>query len=211
MGLCAAEELLKDLKSRGLADIRDDLVSVRSEGRLELALQLISAGVDPESVSKTLAWGEFEDLVSRILELCDYFTLRHTIVKNGRKRYEIDVVAAKKPVILCMDCKHWKRSWLRSAYSEVVKKQVERTRAFSLPINLSRKLDVKGWKWADLFPVVVTLSPTPIIMFNDVPVVSIYKLGGFLREFESHRYTLKKIRVEWEGHDEGDRSVWERA
>jgi len=205
------EELVWELESKGLVDIRDGVVSIQSRNRLALALELISRGTDPELVSKALAWGEFESLVSKILELCEYSALGHVVVKDGRKRFEIDVVAARKPVILCVDCKHWKRSWLRAAYSEIAKRQVERSRVLGLPDNLRRRVAVDGWKWADLFPVVVTLAATPIVMCGDVPVVSVYKFGSFLREFGSHQQVLKKIHVELGDLDESSRSLWKRA
>ena len=54
----------------------------------------------------------------------------------------MDVVGCKKPLVVCIDCKHWQHSIATSALKRIVDLQVNRTRALadSLP-NPALKLN----------------------------------------------------------------------
>lgn len=171
---------LQRLREEHLVDLPGGLVRVDGERRLRLLRRAVSKGGDLEETSKLLEWGEFERLVAGIAEECSFSTALNLRFKQGKKRWQVDLVAMKEPLVLCIDCKH-----LRSRQAAVLRRaaglnaQRAKGLAEELP-RLGRRLSAETWRRATVMPVMVTLRPAPWRTYEAMPIVPINQLNNFL-------------------------------
>ena len=114
------------------------------------------------------------------------------------RRWEIDIVGCRKPLVISMDCKHWRHGMSPSALTKIAEAQVERTRelAESVP-NISLELEWVKWDRVKLVPVVLVLVPGSFKLYGKVPVVPVLQLQDFLSQLpaciESLMYFVKEF------------------
>jgi Holliday junction resolvase-like predicted endonuclease len=191
-------KLLESLQKQGLVHLKDGFVKIDSNGRLALAIKSVSMGADIERVSTFFSWQEFEEIATLALEKNGYAAVKNVRFKNEGKRWEIDAVGCRKPLVLCVDCKHWRHGLKPSGLRRIVEAQVKRTRALlnTLPA-LSLKLECTKWKKAKFVPVILSLIPSSFKFYNNVPVVPILQLQDFLLQLpvqiESLKYFTKNF------------------
>jgi Mn-dependent DtxR family transcriptional regulator len=154
-----ARKLLEKLQNEGLVYLKMDSAEVDSNNRLKLAVKAVSLGADIEHVSNLLCWQEFEEITAFALKSNGYEVSKNVRFKNAARRWEMDVVGCRKPLVICIDCKHWQHAITPSALKRIVNSQVERTRAFadSLP-NIALKLECTKWTEAKFIPSILSLS-----------------------------------------------------
>jgi Holliday junction resolvase-like predicted endonuclease len=188
--------LLENLQNDGLFHLKDDAVETDSEGRLRLAVKAVSLGADIEQVSAFFSWQEFEDMAALALERNGYVVAKNLRFKHAGRRWEIDVVGCRKPLVLCMDCKHWQRGVKPSALAKIVDAQVERTHALAdaLP-SVEVRVECVKWNKAEFVPVILSLFPSRLKFYDNVPVVPVLQLQDFLiqlpAQVESVKYFVK--------------------
>ena len=182
-----AGKLLKRLENEGLITIRNDFVEATGDNRLRLAVKAISLGADVEHVSLLLRWQEFEDIAAVALERNGYITAKNVRFKHGGRKWEIDVVGFRKPLVLCVDCKRWQRGLTPSALGKIVEAQVTRARALAdtLP-SPSLKLECVKWSGAKFVPIILSLVPSSFKFYDEVPVVSVLQLQDFLVQLPAY-------------------------
>ena len=156
----------------------------------DAALFLLSCwkrGIDPIRLALEAGWRDFEELCARILEEASYTTLRNLRFKRKGRSYEVDVVAFKKPRVLAVDCKKWRR-FRSSLLKRAAESQKSRAEELADALRASHSLVgyVKGWNELRVYPVVVTLHEGRLKVHEGVPVVPLLKLAGFLRELEAY-------------------------
>lgn len=153
--------------------------------QISLAMEAIKLGASIEAVSQWLSWKEFERFCVEALMSHNFKVKAPFRFKADGKRYELDVLARRANVALCIDCKHWK---VKKGQGYKIK-----LAAFShlnkcitlcgLPDTL-RSLDIDVDK-VRIFPVIVTLIDlnlkTPI---DGVLVLPIFKFNSFLLDLE---------------------------
>jgi Holliday junction resolvase-like predicted endonuclease len=185
-------KLLGKLQNEGLVYLKQGSVRVESGSRLKLAVQAISLGADVEHVSSLLCWQEFEEITALALKNNGYAVSNNVRFKQSGRKWEIDVVGCKKPLVMCVDCKHWQHAIAPSALRRIVDSQVKRTRALadSLP-NLSLKLECTRWSNAKFMPVILSIVPSAFKFYGNVPVVPILQLQDFLNQLPAYTETLK--------------------
>jgi Holliday junction resolvase-like predicted endonuclease len=189
-------KLLKKLQNEGVLHLKGDFVEVHSDGRLRLAFKAASLGADIEHISDFLHWQEFEDIAALALESNGYIVTKNLRFKHVGRRWEIDVVGCRKPLVLCVDCKHWQRGLKPSALRRIVEAQVKRAQALSdtLPIT-SLRIECVKWDKAKFLPVILSLIPSSFKFYYDVPVVPVLQLQDFLMQLpaqvESLTYFMK--------------------
>ena len=110
-----SRKLLAKLQNEGLIYLKQDSVEVESNGRLKLAVKAVSLGADVEHISNLLCWQEFEEITAFALKNNGYIVSNNVRFKNATRRWEIDVVGCKKPLVVCIDCKHWQHAIAPSA------------------------------------------------------------------------------------------------
>jgi len=181
------EKLLKKLQNEGLITLKNDFVEVTGNNRLRLALKAISLGADVEHVSNLLRWQEFEDIAAIALEKNGYVTARNVRFKHSGRRWEIDVIGCRKPLVLCVDCKRWQQGLTPSALEKIIVAQVTRARALAdaLPTP-SLKLECVKWSSAKFVPVILSLFPCSFKFYDDVPVVPVLQLQDFLVQLPAY-------------------------
>jgi hypothetical protein len=130
-----------------------------------------------------LSWKEFEAFCAKILEENGYLCTQGFRFKSIRqKRYECDILASRKPLIVMADCKH--HAGRVKGLRVIVKKQIERVQALSknIPVMIRSIPEIVDWSDALVLPVIITLFPQSPSLIDDVPVVPGFKLNQFIQE-----------------------------
>jgi Holliday junction resolvase-like predicted endonuclease len=187
-----SRKLLQKLQSEGLIYLKQDSIEVENNGRLKLAVKAASLGADVEHISNLLCWQEFEEITAFALKNNGYEVSNNVRFKNAARKWEIDVVGCKKPLVICIDCKHWQHGIAPSVLKRLVDSQVERTRAFadSLP-NPSLKLECSKWSEAKFIPSILSLIPSSFKFYDKVPIVPILQLQDFLNQLPAYAESMK--------------------
>jgi len=177
------DEALRKLFEDGFIRQQRSLVNVLPSQRVSIAIQAIKLGADFERICKFLEWTEFESIAAKAFQANGFRVLKNFRFKRAGKRWEIDLLSCREPLIVCVDCKHWRRGWSRAATVKAVEAHVERTRAFAdaLP-NYYQKARLAEWKSATLVPIILSLVHGPFKFHNKVPIVPILQLQNFINE-----------------------------
>ena len=191
-----AEKLLHILQNQGLVYVGRDYIEVDSYNRLKLAVRAIGLGADSEVVSSFLQWKEFEAIVALILEANGYLVTRNLRFKHAGRRWEIDIIACKKPIAICIDCKHWHHGISPSTLKTIVKEQIERAKAFadSLP-SPNIRTECVTWNELQIVPAILSLVASNLKFLENVPIVPILQLQDFLTQLPAYGYSLKHFSV----------------
>jgi Holliday junction resolvase-like predicted endonuclease len=187
-----AAKLLGNMQNEGMVYLKDGEVALDSWGRLKLAIRALSLGADVEAVSNLLRWQEFEEIAAVALERNGFVTAKNVRFKQAGRRWEIDVVGCKKPLVLCIDCKHWHHGLSPSALKRIAEAQAERTHAFaeSLP-NTSAKVECVKWESAKFVPAILSLIQSSFKFYDEVPIVPVLQLQDFLTQLPAYTDSLK--------------------
>ena len=187
------EAMVKD----GAITLDGDAVRLSKEQRVRLAVRAVELGADFQTVSGSLGWLEFEELVAYVFEE-NVFTVqrRYRFQAEGR-RWEMDVLASRYPYILCAECKHYTRGIGNSTARNIVETHLEKTEVFSrhLP-GQAKKIGVHRWRDAVVIPITLTLSPTKMRIYRRMPSVSVLALTSFLASFEGYLERIAHFKVE---------------
>jgi Holliday junction resolvase-like predicted endonuclease len=178
-----AEELRRKLQNDGLVYARNGFVQADNVQRLKLAVRAMELGADVERVSSMLEWQEFENIAAIALERNGYGVQRNLRFKHAGRKWEVDVVGCKKPVVMSIDCKHWRHGMSPSVLNKIAEEQRERTKALadSLP-NPSVKIEFASWGIVILIPAVLSLTVGRSKLCDGVPVVPVLQLQDFVSQ-----------------------------
>jgi len=189
-----AGRVLEKLAQEGFFHEHEDTIESSPSQRVKMAVQAFRQAADLERVCQLLSWKEFESIVTEAFEANGYKALKNFHFKQASKRWELDIIGLKNPLILCVDCKHWKRGLRKAATKKAVEAQIERTQAFAkvLP-NYSQKAKLGDWKTATLIPIVMSLTQGPYKFYNDVPIVPVLQFQDFINEFPTQVHLLKNF------------------
>jgi hypothetical protein len=159
-----------------------------------LAIEALKIHADIGRVCRELDWREFEELTSRALEANHFSVTKHLAFRHNGHRYEIDLVGAKEPLLLCADCKHWSWGLGSSRIQNAARRQFERMRylADEMP-GLADRLGINAWRRAVILPTVITLSDTTRGLHEGIPIVPILRLRSFLKELNPVDHQLATI------------------
>ncbi len=178
-----ASALLDKLQSENLTYTRKGMIGADSESRLKLAIRAAELGADVEHISGVLAWQEFEAMAALAFESNGYVTKKNVRFKQEGKRWEIDVVACRKPLVICIDCKHWHHGMHPSTLGKMAAFQVKRVEAFAdyLP-NVDTQFECTKWESANFIPVIVSLIPFSFKFFSGTPIVPVLQMQDFINQ-----------------------------
>jgi len=186
-----ADGLLRKLSQARLIQWKGKAVEASPHQRVKIAIQAIKLGADLERACKFLQWNEFENIAAGAFEANNFTVIKHFRFRWAGRRWEIDILGCKEPMVVCVDCKHWRRGWRRSAIIRAAESQVERTQALTEDFpSLYEEVGLANWKRATLVPVVLSLVPGPFKFYNNVPMVPILQLQNFLNELPAHITSL---------------------
>jgi len=186
-----ADQLLKKFCEAGLIQWSHRTIEASSNQRVKIAIHTIKSGADFERVCRFLEWIEFENLAAAVFEANTFAVIRRFRFRWAQRKWEIDVLGCREPLIACVDCKHWSHGWRRSVIMKVVEAQALRTKVLTeaLP-SLQEEIGLVHWRQATLIPVVLSLVPGPLKFYNKVPIVPILQLQNFLSELPAHVTSL---------------------
>jgi DNA-binding Lrp family transcriptional regulator len=173
--------------------VKDDSVSIAEYGKVQIAILCLNLGADPSYVSRHLDWREFEEFTAKIVDAYGYTVYKNYRFKSVNRRWEIDVLAIKKPVLLCLNCKHFlKQRW--SSLRKAALEELERAEALkqALPRLKLEPKPSEGWK---ILPALVTLITPKSKIYDKIPIVRITELGNFLEELTLYTDSLKFLQV----------------
>jgi Holliday junction resolvase-like predicted endonuclease len=186
-----ANNILSSFREKGLIECENELIELSSNQRVQLAIHAINNGTDVERVCKVLEWKEFENFTAKAFEENNFAVKRNFRFKGAQRRWEIDVVAYNDPIIVCVDCKRWRRGWGNSAITKIATAQARRTQVLAKNLqNFQHNIGLSNWKRATLFPVILSLFPGCLKFYNNVPVVPILQLQNFVDEFQGYQDEL---------------------
>jgi Holliday junction resolvase-like predicted endonuclease len=193
-----ALKLLRRLQNDGMVYLRGNIVEADDSCRLKLAVKAVALGADVERISGFLRWQEFEDIAAIALERNGYIVAKNVRFKYAGRKWEIDIIGCKKPLVICVDCKHWHHGLSPSVLKKIAEAQVERAWAMaeSLP-NISLEIECTKWDKAKLVPAILVLMPGSFKFYDKVPIVPVLQLQDFLSQLpayiESLKYFLKEF------------------
>jgi Holliday junction resolvase-like predicted endonuclease len=192
-----ASAFLKELVKLNYVSLaKDGKIGASSRQRLRISFEIMKSGSDPERVCKYLGWQEFEEASAQILEETGYRVFRRFRFKGSGRRWEIDLIGVKRPLILCFDCKHWKGGGQRSAMAKAAEAQAKRVEALA---KLAREKDdtlgLRGWSRASFLPAMISLLDVPLRIHEGVPTVPIFQLDNFLYELPAAQDSLRFVEV----------------
>jgi hypothetical protein len=162
-------------------------VSIGSKQRLKLVMKTVELGADIERVCDSLTWLEFEDISITAFEANSYKTKKHFRFTSANRRWEIDILALKEPLIVCADCKHWHHGWSGSGSRKAAEMQAERTKnLYEVSKSINDKIGVGNWKRTHFVPMILSLTPGNQKFHKGVPIVPVLQLGDFLTSMPAY-------------------------
>lgn len=171
-GRSVARSVLEFLAERGIGGADGPALCFSGRDRVETAMLAMGAGSDPELVSQSLSWKDFEGLASHALSSLGYSVRAN--VRFTKPRMEIDVVGVDGGFAVALDCKHWKRNNL-SAISASCAKQVARAQEL-----VRREARIRR-----AVPAMLTLHAERVASVKGVPIVPVSRLGSFLADVQN--------------------------
>ena len=188
------DEALRRFSDEGLIWLSDKVVETSLSQRIKIAIKALEFGADFQKVCGFLGWQEFESMTAMALEANNFTVEKRFRFTWTNRKWEIDVLGCKEPIVVCVDCKHWHHGWRSSAIIKAVEAQIQRTRALSEilhSIHLAhKKLGLTSWKRGILIPLILSLVPGPFKFYKKTPIVPIMQLQNFLSELPAHTDTL---------------------
>ena len=187
-----AQNLVEKLQNNGLLYLRNKVIDLDSLKRLQLAVHTVQLGGDLERVSGFLDWKEFENIAAIAFERNGYSVKKNLRFKHAGRKWEIDIVGCKKPIVVCIDCKHWHHGMYPSAMRRIVEEQVERTSALAESLSrLSEKIECTSWNKVKLVPAILFLFTARSKFYNKVPIVPVLQLQDFISQLPAYVDSLK--------------------
>lgn len=126
-------------------------------------------------------WSTLEELVRALLREHGFTCRRSIYIKLAGRRYEVDLLAWKRDILLCIDCKRWARV-RASALRQAALNQKRRCDAVARLIETCEMPCLSSAAEVNVFPVVVSLHPAEKIVHEGVLMVSIYSFADIIRD-----------------------------
>lgn len=189
--IAVTDELLRTLNAKGFIQLKGKFLEIAPDKKLSLAVEAIKQGLDIERACKHLEWQEFENIAAKAFETNYYRVMRNFHFQTFGKRWEIDLLAFKQPIIACVDCKHWHHGWSKAAIMKTAEAQVERTQALAVELgNFVDALGLTNWNQATLIPVILSLVSSAFKFYNNTPIVPVMQMQNFINELPAHLQSL---------------------
>lgn len=138
-----------------------------------------------EEVIAGFDWKDFEKIVGEIF-IKNEFLVKQNFRFKIKRRYEIDLIAARNNLVFVVDCKQWgkgryKSSGIRKAANDQEIRADELKKFFKKNKIAQEILKIKS---PSIFPLIITLWQEDVQKENNTFVVPIWKLNSFLLHFD---------------------------
>ncbi len=185
---------VSELRSSGLIKVNAELIELAPDQRIRVAFLALQVGADLRRVCALLSWREFEKMTADAFELNGFEVIKNLHFAQGSRRWEMDIIAFDRPLIICADCKHWKRGWHSAATAKAAQGQAERTKAFTKALpHYNQKMKLEQWQTARLVPMILSLEAGPARFSDGVPIVPVLQLQDFINELPANIHLLKSF------------------
>lgn len=161
-------------------------VSLSTGTRLRLAMQ-VAVGGGLREAARFLNWREFETFAEQCLAEIGYNAQSNVRVKDGKRSWQIDIVALKADMALCIDCKHWTGPSYPSKFTDAAIHQVSATRSLIQRLRETRSVSPAG------LPIILTLLEPRERVRNNVVLLSIEQLPDLLTNLTRYSTDLPFI------------------
>lgn len=177
-------EETRNFAEHELIAVSNQIISANETQRMLMSTAAIMADADVRTVGRILTWQEFERLVEICLVSSGYIVTRRLIFKTAKRKYEVDLVASRHREVLCIDCKHWRRTPGPAHIFNMTRIHYERSLALIKSIrNLADRILLSDSNSEIyLLPAILLLNDVDPVCVNSVQVLSIAGLGEFLLE-----------------------------
>ncbi|RJS86717.1 hypothetical protein CW704_04930 [Candidatus Bathyarchaeota archaeon] len=180
-------QILERNESSGILRISGAKIIATPEQRLRIALKAVDLGADVERVCKHLRWEEFEEITTLALEMNGFQVKKHFRFSWNGKRFEIDLLALKRPFVVCVDCKQWRQGWRGTASRKAAMKQIQRTKILAeASLSMIEKIGISKWSQACFVPLIISLFPSASAFYRNSPIVPIIQLRNFIQDMPAH-------------------------
>jgi Holliday junction resolvase-like predicted endonuclease len=172
----------------------DQQVEIPTASKAQLAIRAIELGQPQRRILSTLSWREFEAFIATVFHRHE-FAVTHGLRFKAKRRFEIDVIARRNPIVFCVDCKQYgvragKASPLRTA----VEAQLQRVEALAATFATQQaKLQCLDWHTVRFYPLLVTMLHEDILWHQEIPVVPAAQLNRFLLAFPEYSDRLHVV------------------
>jgi hypothetical protein len=198
VSVSVVKEVLKRNSHLISFDLSRNEIEIGLEERLGLAIHAIKLGADIERVCRSLTWAEFENLSVLAFEANNFNVKKHFRFSFTNRRWEIDILGLKKPIVACVDCKHWYRSWRGAGSRKAAEMQLDRTKALAeASKGMTEKIGIIGWRYAHFVPIILSLVPGAQKFHNRVPIVPVLQLKDFLPHLPAYVQRIAHSRREY--------------
>lgn len=170
------QRALTSLASENLICLSGDEIEVKD--RLTLAEAGLKQGLLPDTVSGLLDWKEFEQFCHQVLERNGFAVRANLRFARDKRRYEIDLVAAKQPYLLFIDCKHWRPG--RSSYRKAALRQRLRMDAAFIEVSVLRVGTTTNLLDFQRLSLIVSLADPAVHTIEGTVIVPIFRFNSFL-------------------------------
>jgi hypothetical protein len=189
--------LTESLKAEGLISLNEKLFGASPIQRLGIAIRAVKLGANIGRVCRALGWLEFEEMTAHVFEANGFKVHRRYRFTAEGRRWELDLLSIRYPLVICTECKHWSRGIGETAVRKIVETHIEKVKIFSEKIKRTPgKLGFEGWGQGVVVPMMLSLQPTTLRFHDNVPVVSIMELPSFLSEFEGYLEQIANFKIE---------------
>lgn len=172
-------------------------IHIPQKFKTPLILKAIESGIDLDQIIELLHWRDFESFCLMVFEYYEFTNIQNCHFTQNRKRYEIDVVTVKEPLIFAIDAKKWKTGHA-GALKTVVENHLNRIKDFSQylanPLN-RQKFQLKNSPDLRIIPLIITSKTYEIQIFHGVPIIPFFKLNGFIAEIHTFLGSLRQFPI----------------
>jgi Holliday junction resolvase-like predicted endonuclease len=141
-----------------------------------------------EEILKKFDWKDFEEVVAEIFRRNDFLVKKNFRFKTNKK-YEIDILATRRNLVLCVDCKRWSGGrYKKSGIKKSVEEQEKRANEVK-NILVKNPILRKTLKIEDVFevrPLLVTLMEEDSVEERSTFIIPVFNLNSFLIEIENY-------------------------
>ncbi|MDA4127837.1 MAG: restriction endonuclease [Thaumarchaeota archaeon] len=138
-----------------------------------MAYALLKHRTQPEEVSRLLSWREFEQLAAALLRVAGFVVKENLTLTKPRA--QIDAVAFGASMILCVDCKHYRREPGPASLQKFATAQLRRSGLLRKKTNDPRPIA----------SVILSVSEPEGSFVEGVAVVPVRTLRSFLTSLDS--------------------------
>ncbi len=187
--------LFQSLESVQLLQKEENRWMFPGYAKVRVAIRALQLGEPNRPVLAALTWQEFEEFVAHVLTFHE-FHVCHRFRFSTNRRYEIDIVAGRKPVLFCIDCKQYGvRSGKASSLRTASENQLHRTQTLANHFaQFQAAVGCLDWQDAVLIPMLVTMMAEDIQFHDQIPIVPAALFNAFLLGYEEQLDSLRTIR-----------------